>query len=285
MSFGCKAAAVLIALGAGAGLGVAAPIALPAPHLTGPLRAQWFPLEDGGPHAAVLALHGCGGLYRADGRTLDARYPDYVALLHQIGAHVLLIDSWGSRGIGPQCSVRYRERTTGVGDRRDDVGVALAWLRQQPSVDASRLVVLGWSNGATTGLAVIDPARKPALGPLAGVALYYPGCVRATHQAPPAVPVLMQLGGDDDWTPPAPCEQLAQRWTQAGADVQALTHPGAVHGFDSDRPVRWRQDVPNGVNSQGVHQGGQAAANAASRQALRQFLDRVLVVPKAVESR
>ncbi|MFX8102597.1 prolyl oligopeptidase family serine peptidase, partial [Acinetobacter baumannii] len=89
-------------------------------------------------------------------RTLDARYPSYIERLHAQGVHVLLPDSFGSRGLGSVCSQRYATRSIGIADRRADVLDALDWLRRQPGVDAGRIALLGWSNGATTALSTMD---------------------------------------------------------------------------------------------------------------------------------
>ncbi len=139
-------------------------------------------------------------------------------------------------------------------------------------MEATRIVLLGWSNGATTSLTVIDRRSQPPAPPLAAAVVYYPGCAKQLSIPAPKMPVLMQLGGADDWTPAAPCEQLAAQWQADGADVKRITYAGAYHGFDSERPVRFRSEVPNGVKAAGVHQGGDPAARAASFVALRDFL-------------
>lgn len=236
------------------------------------LTLHWAPLDDDLAHPAVVALHGCSGLYKRDGHTLDARYPGYVERLHALGFHVLLPDSFGSRGLTSVCTQRYNSRSVGIADRRADVLDALAWLRTQPQVDANRIALMGWSNGATTALSVMDAHQSPPAPPLAAVALFYPGCGQL-QAAEPAVPaVLMQLGGADDWTPPEPCERLAHRWQAEGHDVMLDVYPGAYHGFDSDSDLRFRRDVPNGRNTGGVHLGGNPAAFEASQARLAEFL-------------
>ncbi len=277
MSSACKVA-VLLAL---AGATQAEPHQIPARAGEPALQAHWYPLPGPQPQPAVLALHGCGGLYQRDGKTLDARYPAYRQFLAGLGVQLLLTDSWGSRGLGPQCSTPYAERKVSVAERRADALAALAWLRQQPGVDPARIALLGWSNGGTTALTLIDARREPKAPALAAAALYYPGCGKQLQAGAPAMPVLLQLGAADDWTPAAPCEQLAARWQAEGAAVQRISYAGAFHGFDSVRPVRLRTDVPNGVNPQGVHQGGDAAARAASFEALRLFLTQHLKLDEA----
>lgn len=247
-------------------------VTLPATLRRPALTLHWAPLGDGLAHPAVVALHGCGGLYRRDGHTLDARYPSTVERLHALGYHVLLPDSFGSRGMPSVCSQRYGTRSISIADRRADVLDALAWLRSQPGVDDDRIALLGWSNGATTALSTMDARQAPPAPPLAAVVLFYPGCDRLQAAEPAASAVLMQLGGADDWTPPEPCERLAHRWQAEGHSVALDVYPGAYHGFDADTPVRFRADVPNGRNAAGVHQGGNPAAARAAQARLAEFL-------------
>lgn len=253
------------------------PGATGAPALT----VHWAPV-DATRRPVVVALHGCGGLYRRDGRQLEARNTDYIERLHALGLHVLLPDSFGSRGLGSLCAQRYADRKIGVEDRRGDVLAALQWLQQRPEVEVERIALLGWSNGATTVLNLID-ARRPVPA-LAAAVVFYPGCGRlaGTELGVPAL--LMQLGGADDWTPPQPCERLARRWQAQGRAVQLDVYAGAYHGFDGQAPLRWRSDVPNGVSGTGVHQGRDEAAAQRSAEQLTQFLQQRLLAPAASTS-
>lgn len=261
----------------GAWLSLATPAAradlvvLPAAESRPALKMHWLP-KDGERRPVVVALHGCGGLYLADGKTLASRYPEYTQRLHGLGVHVLMPDSFGSRGEGSICSQKNETRRIRVQDRRGDVLAALAWLRSQPQVDADRIALLGWSNGGSTVLAVLDAEQSPTPGPLAAAVMFYPGCGQYSHISARPVPALMELGADDDWTPAAPCQRLAERWRSSGQDVTLHLHPGAYHDFDATRPVRFRTDVPNGVKKNGVHQGGNPAAREAALQSLDSFL-------------
>ena len=270
-----------------------------ATALAGPLRAEpvpitsldgtviaahWLPAPGGGTGPAVLALHGCGGLYNRDGRTLDARYPEYAARLHAAGVHVLLTDSFTPRGARQICSVKHGDRSITVETRRQDAIAAVRWLQARSEVDPQRIVLLGWSHGAMTLLTAINAARVPHAAPLAGAIAFYPGC-RATLQQPFRLdtPLLLLLGEKDDWTPPGRCIALAERVSQAQpqADLTLRVYPDAYHGFDSARPVRLRADVPNGVNPAGVHVGGQPEARAAALAEFDRFITRVTAIGRS----
>lgn len=241
---------------------------------------------------AMLLLHGCGGPYEASG-ALSARMRSYTALLQQQGWSVLVLDSLTTRGERELCTQRLGTRKVTQANRRLDAWGGLAWLAQQPGVDAQRLGLLGWSHGGSTVLAAIEAdrlSRRPDGVPLPAWAVaYYPGCMEVLQGGRrPAVPLLMQLGEADDWTPAQPCVQWANqvnssRGNRSGpeadlsvaASVEVALYPGAYHGFDGDAPVRLRRDVPNGVNrGQGVHVGADPQARTESLVRLRQWLAR-----------
>ena len=59
-------------------------------------------------------------------------------------------------------------------------------------------------------------------------------------------PLLILIGEADDWTPAAPCAQLAGIAQKQGALIEIVTYPGAHHSFDRiNSPVRYRPNVRN----------------------------------------
>ena len=106
------------------------------------LTAHWLPAPADGARPAIVALHGCGGLYRRDGRTLESRYTDYAARFAAAGYHLLLPDSFGSRGSGPICATRDDERRITVETRRADAVAAVRW-REDFALDTPLLMLLG----------------------------------------------------------------------------------------------------------------------------------------------
>lgn len=258
-------------------------VELPLPSGT-VLRAHWLPAaaQPGQPaRPAVLALHGCGGLY-AKGGVLSSRYRETADTLYTAGYAVLMPDSFGSRGLSNVCQTRYSDRTVGVNDRVQDARAALLWLAAQPGVDAQRIGVLGWSNGGTTTLNLLEQRRThPEAGepPVAGAAVFYPGCAPLLRRKAEieGVPLLMQLGALDDWTPAQPCvDWAATLKARAGTDVTVHVYEDSYHGFDGTAPVRLRGDVPNGTSAKGVHQGGNPLARAQSLAAMQSFWSGVL---------
>jgi dienelactone hydrolase len=256
----------------------AEPVQVTAPDGT-VLTAHWMPRPGGGPGPAIVALHGCGGLYTRDGKDFSTRYRDYATRLSQAGFHVLLPDSFGSRGRGSICAVPGKERTITVKTRRGDLIAAVGWLAQRPDVDRQGIVVLGWSHGATTVLSALDASRPDHLPPLAGAVALYPGCSAQLRRGVQlTTPLLMLLGEKDDWTPPSHCIELADRtWrVQPDADIALHIYSDSYHGFDSTQPVRFRRDVKDGV-----HAGGNPTARAAALAEIDAFLAKHVHGPTA----
>jgi dienelactone hydrolase len=227
---------------------------------------------------AVVALHGCGGMYstvtsRRD--SLSIRHRMMADLLVSEGYVVLFPDSFRSRGFEEICTVENRKRRLTQRHRRQDAQGALAWLQRRDDVLPERVAVLGWSHGASTVLATIN-AKQPAVAgwldrepPIpyfrAGVA-FYPGCndsLKARDGFTLAAPVTFFIGGSDDWTAPGPCVDLAAKLSAAGEAATITVYPDTHHGFDgpSTQPRR-RLEVPNGVNP---GKGVTVAANPAAR--------------------
>lgn len=259
----------------------AAPRSLP--HLLpGPdgvaLRALLvLPATPGPQGIPVIALHGCGGIGGPEGPIrLPRRERDWAARLVALGHPVLFPDSFGSRGIAETCrggDAAAMPETT----RRADVHAAASWAVEQPWAAGREAgaLLLGWSHGGSTALAAVGAPVPPGLI-RAAVALY-PGCRRMGQALPdwaPAAPVLLLLGGMDDWTPARWCQALAARAPQAGAAaaVTVHTYPGAWHGFDQPAmPLRVLSGLPL-VRGGEAHMGTDPAARADALVRVPEFL-------------
>ena len=238
------------------------------------LPAYWFAASAGEKAPAMVLLHGCGGPYGPAGQ-LSQRMQQAAAHLNALGVSALVTDSLTPRGEKELCTQRIGTRGVTQNQRRRDALGALQWLAAQGGVDASRLGLLGWSNGGSTVLAATNlrhpEVRAAAVKPSLAVA-FYPGCETDLQRGYAfAAPLLLLVGESDDWTPAAPCKDLVRRAEAPAAEIEV--YPGAYHGFDSSAPVKLRKDVPNGVHpGQGVHVGGNPQARVASAQRLASFL-------------
>lgn len=225
---------------------------------------------------AVIALHGCGGLY-GRGRDLNERHRAMAELLRERGFHVLFPDSLSPRGLRELCTVQFAQRTLRAADRRFDLQGALAWTAARVEVDRDRIVVLGWSHGGSAVLAALNHRIEAMPLQARAAVAFYPGCTsyarsRASYQ--PVAPLLILIGELDDWTPAKPCVALAD-YT---AKVFVRVLPDSYHDFDHpSAAVRVRRDVPNGVRpGQGVTVGSNPKAREEAYSAMFDFLEREL---------
>ncbi len=229
-----------------------------------------------GPHPSVVLLHGCGGLYAKTGR-VSPRHVWWATTLQQQGYEVLMVDSFGPRGVVDVCTSKDRPVRASV-ERKRDAWAALAYLRNRSEVDHDRIALMGWSQGGGTVLAAYGagedgPAAKEGGGFRAAVA-FYPGCSAPLRNDDwrPDGPLLMLVGEKDDWTPPQSCVELLKR-DEVKERTELVVYPNAYHGFDApDAPVRKRKDLataPGGT----AHFGTNEAARKDAITRVTNFLN------------
>lgn len=175
-----------------------------------------------GPFPVVIGLHGCAGLYRGSGE-INARESDWSQRLTSAGFAVLLVDSFGPRGIKALCN--DRERSLTPAGRAHDAFAAIDWLEKQGFAMKQRIALIGWSNGGSTALRVAGASEAKRLR---HVIAFYPGCrviLKRGWQAQTDTAIFQGLA--DDWTPAAPCEELAR-----SGGARFVGFPGAYHDFD-----------------------------------------------------
>lgn len=219
-----------------------------------------------GPFPAIVALHGCGGLWRHDGR-LSIRHADWGERLSQAGYLVLMPDSYGSRGLGSQCGVK--ELTVRPSrERVADASAARQWLQARGDVKADSIALLGWAGGGATVLAAVRSDRKPSdqKPDFTRAIAFYPSCrfQLESESFTARIPLLMLMGDADDWTPAAPCDFLAKAAAKRGEKVELVLYPGALHDFDHPRlEVRERSDIAYSATGTGKATVG---TNPAARE-------------------
>ncbi|MFB0492977.1 dienelactone hydrolase [Methylobacterium sp. OAE515] len=228
-----------------------------------------------GPFPAVVALHGCGGLYDRSG-VLNARHADWGERLAAQGFLVLFPDSFGSRGLGSQCSTIGRAIRPGR-ERAADAEAAKAYLQARPDVRPTAVSLLGWSNGGSTVLYAAGARVADGRPPFARAVAFYPGCralaERGWHDR---VPLQILVGGADDWTGAAACQNLAAAAQARGEPVAITVYPGAYHDFDHPAlPIRERRGLAHTVAGDGVaHVGTDPAAREDALIRVPAFLAR-----------
>ena len=225
------------------------------PFDDGELQAVLFRPEGSGPFPAVIAMHGCGGLWRANGE-LSLRHVDWGRRLAAAGLIVVMPDSYGSRRLGSQCGVK--EMTVRASrERVADATVTRLYLLARRDVRPDEISLIGWSGGGSTVLAAIRTDRRPGdLRPdYKRAVAFYPNCrTQLDSQSFSArIPTLILMGEKDDWTPPATCQLITTAARARGEPVELVLYPDAVHDFDHPRLERKERDnVPLSATGTGI---------------------------------
>ena len=250
----------------------AGPIAVSFPSFGDPastrVTGQLFPTRGTAPFPAVVLLHGCDGP--------EPYHRAYGAWLAEHGFEALLVDSYGPRGVTETCgnSVRLRREQA-----MDALG-ALELLRARPEVDAARVAVMGWSGGGGATLVAIAPRfirrRQPTGGGFSAAVVLYPPCDEVGRVDAIDAPLLLLLGGADDWHPAKGCEDLAATYASNHGSVSVHIYAGDTHAFD-DPVARGHREV----HGRTVTLRYDAAAAADARDRILTFLDSQLGRPAA----
>ena len=240
------------------------------------LKAIIYRPEGAGPFPAIVGMHDCSGLTNSSG-AIASKYREWAQLLVKSGFIVLFPESYGSRGIGNQCSARNRPVRPDH-ERVADANASRRWLEQQPDVRADHISLLGWSNGGSSVLWTVRPQRRTDDKPdfRSAVALY-PGCRRLDSTAWSArVPTLILIGAADDVASPQDCEHMVAGAKGRSARITIMVYPGAFHDFDHpNRPPQVRTGYAVSADGSGrIHTGTNAAARADSLKRVPQWLAR-----------
>jgi dienelactone hydrolase len=239
--------------------------------------------EGAGPFPAVVLLHGCHGV--------SASTRDWARWFAARGFVSLVVDSWAPRGMKEGCSPKSSEIPNT--ERFDDGVGALRYLQGRSYVDRDRIGVIGWSNGGVFSMALVNGpsherarrrgVRLPEPGYRAAVAVYPGGCWSLVNERV-VRPLLVLIGGSDDWTLPQVCADMVNAMRAKGADASIVTYPGAVHYFDVvGQPRVFLTDVENRYlpgECCGATVGYDATADADAHRRVAEFFDRQLGVKR-----
>jgi dienelactone hydrolase len=214
---------------------------------------------------AVLILHGSAGV--------DARGDFYETALNKAGIATLQIDMWQARSYSAP-----GQRPAAIFLTYPDAFSALAFLSQQPGIDAARIGVLGFSWGGLVSMGAAERLYSSTYGnglTFKAHVAHYPVCYAWNNAAllaklglTPAqfgvqwinltgAPVLIQVGTQDGYdNGSAPCNALAAAVNPShGGVVSVNAYPGATHAWD-------RLMVPTVVNDLFADQGSYFSTGA-----------------------
>lgn len=132
-----------------------------------------------------------------------------------------------------------------------DMGAAVSYLQQQPSVRADRIGVTGFCMGGrvTFLTACLNPAVKAAVPFYGGGigSVMQPG--ERTPKAPLeyadklAAPMLLFFGENDSFIPLGEVERIKARLAELKKSAETVVYPGAPHGFFCEQRDSYRVDA------------------------------------------
>lgn len=202
---------------------------------------------------AVLLLHGCHRLSHEQ-KPSSERTLKMASLLQEMGFGVLMLDVDGPNGPRKGCLGRPNKKNIGL--RANDAQIAIAWLKARNEVDASKIAVIGWAEGASTVLSLMNrnnPGVKSAVA-------FYPNCqlFLGAKKFRVAAPTLLLIGEEGQRGAAQYCRKLGAK---SGQDLfHQVSYPDADHDFatadlslkkkSADQPVNLGLSQPNTVAAQ-----------------------------------
>jgi dienelactone hydrolase len=202
-----------------------------------------LPKKATAPVPAMVIAHGSGGV----SNDREFWWADH---LNDIGVAAFVVDSFAPRGIKETATDQTRLATAA---NVADALAAFRLLATHPRLDAQRIGVMGFSKGGQVAFyTALEPFRRAVIGDQTRFAAHiplYPYCSDwYVSEHITGAPVLVLLGGRDDYTPPEPCREYAQWFKAKGAQVDVIVYANAFHGFDSLRAPIHARTVVTGRN-------------------------------------
>lgn len=205
-----------------------------------------FPVGDAKVPAVVIG-HTVGGVK-------PALYSRWAKSLNDAGFAVLVVDSFGPRGMNQMWTKSIGSFKGGGSFLVADAFKSLALLATHPRIDGNQIAFVGFSMGGITANYVIQERfRRAILGdsPLrfAAAVSHYPAChYNFVENRPSPVPLFMFLGEKDDWTPAVACQDYGALLVSRGYKASTHVYAGAGHGYDEDQSAVYQGFVTSSAS-------------------------------------
>ena len=176
---------------------------------------------------AVVLIHGSGGVV--------SNVLDWEQYLNAMGVATFVVDSFTGRGI---VKTVFDQSQLGLTPMIVDAYRALDVLARHPSIDPTRIALMGFSRGGFVALYAslkrFQRLQGPAGQEFAAYIPFYPSCNTVFRDDEDVVdkPIRIFIGSADDSVGVAPCRAYVKRLKAKGKDVQLTEYAGAGHYFD-----------------------------------------------------
>ena len=200
------------------------------------LKGKLTKPQGNGPFPAIVMLHGCRGIDKAQDAWAE-RFASW-------GYVALQVDSLAHRGEKDICAAPF---IVPFPTRVQDAYDSKSYLGGLPFVDRNRIAVAGWSHGGALTIASVSPqnylvwaninmtyaalTRKPEAPFRAAVAFYPFICVAQLNDS--EAPLLI-LTGEADVVAPVAFLKKNMPVEKTTHEVILKVYPGAYHTFDAE---------------------------------------------------
>ena len=189
-------------------------------------------------------------------------------MLAEMGYSALAVDMYGDgkQAAHPDDAGKFSSELMQNFDvAKERFMAALELLKKEPTVDPQRIAAIGYCFG---GGIVLNMARQGV--DLRGVASFHGALAAVSPAQPGAVKarLLVLHGADDTFTTPEQVEAFRQEMKDAGADLDFISYPGALHSFTNPDADTYGKEfnLPLGYN---------AGADTKSWEELGKFLEMI----------
>jgi len=182
------------------------------------------------PLPAVIILHSTAGI--------DSTGSFYAKALNRVGIATLELDLWGARNLQGGSA----NRPASPQETLPDVFSALAYLSQNPNIDAARIGVIGFSWGGVLSLLTATEQYMSMTGApfrFAGHVAHYPVCWLFNNvpgfelSGLTGAPVMIQTGDRDDYDLPETCPLLVENLAEQDKQfVEVKMYRRTYHAWD-----------------------------------------------------
>jgi dienelactone hydrolase len=197
-----------------------------------------FKPEGAGPFPALVLMPTCSG--HRFWNTFD-----WAKRALALGYVTLVVDPLAPRNVGSNCTAPI---TISASRLLKDAYDAAAHLRKQSIVDAERVGLIGFSQGAMVGLGAASAKHVRDYGdkPFRAVVGLYPNCIARGIRGPSGqlrdvyylspkivVPILVEMGDLDNEGDPKDCIPGLEEAKKSGAPVEYVLYKDATHSWDA----------------------------------------------------
>jgi dienelactone hydrolase len=175
---------------------------------------------------AVILVPGLGGATSSHER--------WARELNNIGVAAFVLDSFAPRGLYTM-SVQPQLPALAI---MVDAYRALDLLAQHPSIDPTRIAIMGFSYGTIAAVYSSNERFRKVYGPSTAQFAAHIGLYSLCHVTfredtiTTGKPIRLFHGVADEATSIVPCRSYVERLKKAGADVTLTEFPDAHHGYD-----------------------------------------------------